>query len=49
MRRLPRHDRAGGNVAAIERAPSNTGTMWAATITGRVFISDNANARGRRR
>jgi hypothetical protein len=37
-------DRAGGAVAAIERAPSNTGTMWAATNTGRVFITDNANA-----
>ena len=33
-----------GCVAAIERAPSNTGTMWAATNTGRVFITDNANA-----
>jgi hypothetical protein len=30
-------------VAAIERAPSNTGTLWAATGTGRLFISDNAN------
>jgi hypothetical protein len=36
--------RAGGFVAAIERAPGNTGTLWAATTTGRVFISDNANA-----
>jgi hypothetical protein len=37
--------RAGtGCVAAIERAPSNTGTMWVATGTGRVFITDNANA-----
>ena len=24
--------------------PSNTGTLWAATGTGRVFISDNADA-----
>ena len=31
-------------VAAIERAPSNTGTVWAATNGGRVFISDNADA-----
>jgi len=30
-------------VAAIERAPSNTGTLWAATGTGRLFISDNGN------
>ena len=37
-------DRLGGFVAAIERAPSNTGTLWAATGTGRVFISDNADA-----
>jgi hypothetical protein len=36
--------RAGTFVAAIERAPSNTGTLWAATGTGRVFISDNADA-----
>jgi hypothetical protein len=35
--------RAGGFVAAIERAASDTGTMWAATTTGRVFISKNAN------
>ena len=37
-------DRAGLVVAAVERAASNTGTMWAATNTGRVFITDNANA-----
>jgi hypothetical protein len=36
--------RAGGFVAAVERAAANTGTMWAATTTGRVFISQNANA-----
>ena len=36
--------RSGGNVAAIERTPSDTSTMWAATTTGRVFISKNANA-----
>src|SRR4029450_5008444 len=36
--------RAGGFVAAIERAPSDTGTLWVATGTGRVFISKNANA-----
>jgi hypothetical protein len=36
-------DRSGGNVAAVERAPSNTGTLWAATTTGRVFVSQNAN------
>jgi hypothetical protein len=36
-------DRAGNFLAAIERATSNNGTMWAATATGRVFITDNAN------
>jgi len=36
--------RTGGFVAAVERAPSNTGTLWAATTTGRVFISTNADA-----
>ncbi len=36
--------RVGGFVAAIERAASDTGTMWVATTTGRVFISKNANA-----
>ena len=35
--------RSGGNVAAISRTASNTGTMWAATTTGRVFISTNAD------
>ncbi|HET7183883.1 MAG TPA: hypothetical protein VFI82_04320 [Terriglobales bacterium] len=36
--------RAGGAVATITRMPSNTGTLWVATGTGRVFISDNADA-----
>jgi hypothetical protein len=36
--------RAGAAVAAIERAPSNTGTLWVATGTGRLFISDNSDA-----
>jgi hypothetical protein len=36
--------RIGLFVAAIERAPSDTGTLWAATNTGRVFISKNADA-----
>ncbi|MGB8327833.1 MAG: hypothetical protein WCE48_09675 [Steroidobacteraceae bacterium] len=35
--------RRGAAVAWLERAPQNTGTMWAATGAGRVFISDNAN------
>jgi hypothetical protein len=37
-------DRRGGAVAVIERAPGNTGTLWVATGTGRVFFSSNANA-----
>jgi hypothetical protein len=36
-------DRTLGNVCAVERAPSDTGTLWAATTTGRVFISKNAD------
>ena len=35
--------RAGGFVAAVERAPSDTSTLWVATNTGRVFISKNAD------
>jgi len=37
-------DRAGGIVAAVRRATSDSTTLWAATSTGRVFISKNANA-----
>ncbi len=37
-------DRAGGYVAAVERATQDASTLWAATQTGRVFISKNANA-----
>jgi hypothetical protein len=37
-------DRAGGFVAAVERVASDVATLWAATSTGRVFISKNANA-----
>lgn len=36
--------RIGGYIAALERNPSDTGTLWAATTTGRVFISMNADA-----
>jgi len=36
--------RTGGFVAATERTASDTGTLWAATTTGRVFISKNADA-----
>ncbi len=33
----------GCAVAAVARAPSDAGTLWAATNTGRVFISKNAD------
>jgi hypothetical protein len=36
--------RAGGAVSRIARAPGNTGTIWVSTNTGRLFISDNADA-----
>jgi hypothetical protein len=37
------HDLVGGFVAAIERARNDSGTLWVATGTGRVFISKNAD------
>jgi len=37
-------NRSGGNVAWIQRTASNTGTIWAATGAGRVFITDNGDA-----
>ena len=36
--------RAGGNVAAIERTKADTSSAWAATTTGRLFISKNVDA-----
>ena len=36
--------RAGGNLAAIERTKDDASTAWAATSTGRVFVSKNVNA-----
>lgn len=36
--------RAGGAVAAIERTKANTGSAWAATTTGRLFITANVDA-----
>jgi hypothetical protein len=39
-------DRAAGNVAAIERTTVDTSTAWAATTTGRVFITKNVDAPG---
>jgi hypothetical protein len=37
-------NRQGGHLAAVERAPGDTSTLWAATTTGRVFVSKNADA-----
>jgi hypothetical protein len=37
-------DRVGGNVSAVERSTADTATLWAATTTGRVFISQNGDA-----
>jgi hypothetical protein len=37
-------DRAGLNVAAVERSTLDSSTLWAATSTGRLFISKNADA-----
>jgi hypothetical protein len=37
-------NRALGDVASVRRAASDTSTLWAATSTGRVFISRNADA-----
>jgi hypothetical protein len=36
--------KAGSAVAAIERTPTDTGTLWAATGTGRVFRSLNGDS-----
>jgi hypothetical protein len=37
-------DRSGGTVAAVVRSSADSSTMWAATSTGRVFFSSNADA-----
>ena len=37
-------DRAGGAVSAIERTVDDSDTAWAATTTGRVFITKNVGA-----
>ena len=36
-------DRAGGDISMIERADSDTSTLWTGTSTGRLFISKNAD------
>ncbi|HWC65113.1 MAG TPA: hypothetical protein VG777_03445, partial [Thermoanaerobaculia bacterium] len=37
-------DREGGVVAAAARTAGDSGTLWAATSTGRLFVSRNADA-----
>jgi hypothetical protein len=37
-------DRVFGFIQSVERAPSDTGTLWASTWPGRVFVSKNADA-----
>jgi hypothetical protein len=37
-------DRRGSALAWIQRTASNIGSMWVATGTGRLFVSDNTNA-----
>lgn len=39
-------DRAGGIIVAAERARTDSGTLWAATSFGRLFVSKNADAPG---
>ena len=37
-------DKSGSYVSATVRAPSDTGTLWAATRRGRLFVAKNADA-----
>src|SRR5262249_16140110 len=37
-------DRSGGTVSAVVRSSTDSSTLWAATSTGRVFFSSNADA-----
>jgi hypothetical protein len=37
-------DRSGGTGAAVARSSTDSNTLWAATSTGRVFFSSNADA-----
>jgi hypothetical protein len=39
-------DRTGGIVVSAERSGLDAGTLWAATSTGRLFVSKNADAGG---
>ena len=40
----PSADKGTGYIAAIERAPSDNGTMWVGTRRGRIYVSTNAHA-----
>jgi hypothetical protein len=40
----PSADKGTGYVVAVERAKTNTGTLWAGTRRGRIFVSKNADA-----
>src|SRR4029077_8157743 len=40
----PSSDKGAGWVAAIVRAPSDTGTLWVGTRRGRIWMSKNADA-----
>jgi hypothetical protein len=44
LRSSLRGDRSGGTLAAVERTSADAATAWAATSTGRVFISKNVDA-----
>jgi hypothetical protein len=39
-----RGSRAGGQVSWVSRTSGDNSTLWAGTVTGRLFISKNANA-----
>ena len=39
-------DRSGGIIVSAERSPSDAGTLWAATSSGRLFVSKNVDATG---
>jgi hypothetical protein len=40
----PSSDKGTGYVVAIERAKTNTGTIWAGTRRGRIFVAKNADS-----
>ncbi|HET9324264.1 MAG TPA: hypothetical protein VFO03_10315 [Gaiellaceae bacterium] len=40
----PSSDKGTGYVVAVERAKTNTGTIWAGTRRGRIFVAGNADS-----